>query len=186
MKKSLSVLCGISVAALLCCTPAFADTFNFSFTGSGYTGSGAFVANPNGTPGQYLIQSVTGTTNGLNITGIIPPGGYPPVGDIPNDNILVFPVTFNGALTPAGFSYAVAGGTDFNIYAFDGVYSIVTGAALDTFDLASFSLTDATTGQPIVDVGGTPVAATPEPSSLAMLATGAMGIAGVLRKRIAV
>ncbi len=200
MKRRLLTLCGMSVAALLLCPAAFADNFTFNFSGSGFTGSGTFTASATATPGQYLIDSISGTTNSAAITGLLGTFSFPPIGDLANDNDLYNPLFEGGALDLHGLSYQTgtgAGITDYNIYYLAGVpsgtYDLLTSADppsdgdpnnYPTFTLKSFSITDTTTGVPIVTPPGT--TATPEPGSLALLATGVLGIAGVVRRKFAV
>jgi len=203
MKRCLLALCGISVAALLSCPAAYADNFSFNFSGSGFTGSGTFTAATTGTPGQYLISDISGTTNSVAISGLLSSFSFPPIGDLANDNNLYYPLFEGGALDAYGFSYQTGTGsniTDYNIYYIAGVpngtYDLISSADppsdgnpndYPTYALGSFSITDTTTGTPIVTGPGTPgVAATPEPGSLALLATGVLGIAGVVRRRFAV
>lgn len=199
MKRCLLTLCGISVAALLSCPAAFADNFAFNFSGSGFTGSGTFTAAATGTSGQYLMSGISGTTNSVAITGLLSTFTFPPIGDLANDNDLYNPLFEGGALDAFGFSYQTgtgAGITDYNIYYLAGVptgtYDLLTSADpptdgnpndYPTFALDSFSITDTTTGTPIVTP---PTTSTPEPGSLALLATGVFGIAGVVRRKLAV
>jgi hypothetical protein len=54
-------LWGISTAALLCCSAAHGDTFSFTFSGSGFNGTGSFTATPASSPtvpGQYVITGM--------------------------------------------------------------------------------------------------------------------------------
>jgi hypothetical protein len=187
----------MSVAALLLCPEAFADTFNFNYSGVGtigstttnFTGSGSFTATLTGTAGQYLINSVTGTANGVAIAGLLAPGIYPSTtsGSEPNDNLLFFPLASGGALDLNGFSFNTTDGTDYNIFYFDPGYGLVTDPSFDGTDALAFSLTDATTGTTVVGTpGGPTAAAAPEPGSLALLATGVFGLAGVVRRKLAV
>ncbi|HEV2577893.1 MAG TPA: PEP-CTERM sorting domain-containing protein [Acidobacteriaceae bacterium] len=184
----------MSVAALLLCPAAFADTFNFTYSGMGtigstptnFTGSGTFTATSTGTTGEYLINSVSGTANGVAIAGLLAPGIYPSAssGNPPNDNFIFFPLASGGALDLNGFSFDTADGTDYNIYYFDPGYGLVTDPNFDGTDSLTFTLTDDTTGTTVVGApGGSTAAATPEPGSLALLATGVFGIAGVVRRR---
>lgn len=203
MKRRLLTLCGMSVAALLLCPAAFADNFTFNFSGAGFTGSGTFAASATSTPGQYLISSISGTTNSVAITGLLSTFSFPPIGDLANDNDLYSPLLDGGALDAYGLSYQTGTGadiTDYNIYYIAGVpsgtYNLLTTADppsdgnpndYPTFTLDSFSITDTTTGTPIVSPPGTPgTTATPEPGSLALLATGLVGIGGVVRRKFAV
>ena len=181
MKRRLLTLSGITLAAMLFTPAAFADTFTFNFSGSGFTATGTFTASATGTPGKFLINSVTGTLNGTAIQGILAPGIYPPTlsGDFPNDNLLYDPLVAGGALDSNGFSFNLTNGTDFNIFYFAGNYDLVTGPGLNGFQLNSFSITNSTTGVPLVS-------GIPEPSSFLLLATGVLGMAGAIRRRFAV
>lgn len=202
MKRSSLVLCGISVAVLLLGPAAFADTFTFNYSGTGtigstttnFSGSGTLTASPTGTAGEYLINSITGTANGAAITGLL--SDYPSAasGNTPGDNFLFWPLNNGGALDNNGFSFAT-GSTDYNIYYYSSTdtqgYGLVTGAdAVDGTPNLVFDLTDTTTGTTVVTStgGGSTgsVSAVPEPGSLALLATGVLGIAGVVRRRFAV
>jgi len=188
MKRCLLALCGISVAALLSCPAAFADTFNFSFSGSGFMGSGTFTATETSpTSGQYLITNVTGTTNGVTISGLLAPGVYPgpTSGDPANDNLLFVPLVNGGALDINGFSWATADGTDWNLYYYDPGYGLVTDANFDSYDYLSLTVTDTTTGVTLVGAP-TAVAPTPEPGSLVMLGTAVLGMAAMVRRRFVI
>ncbi len=199
-------LWGMCLAALLCCSAASADTFSFSYSGSGtttisgaysFTGAGMFTATEIGTSGKYLINSMTGTANGVPITGLLGTFSFPPIGDLANDNDLYFPLLNNGALDTNGFSFQTgtgAGVTDYNIYYLSGVpagtYDLISSTYppqdnnpndYPTFTLDSFSIVDTTTGTPITTP---PTNATPEPGSLVLLATGVLCMAGTMRRRL--
>ena len=201
MKRCLLTLCGMSVAALLLCPAAFADTFNFTYSGLGtigststnFTGSGTFTATSTGTSGEFLINNVSGVANegsgNVAIAGLLAPGVYPSAasGNPPNDNFIFFPLASGGALDLNGFSFDTTDGTDYNIFYFDPGYGLVTDPNFDGTDSLSFTLTDATTGTTVVgSPTGPTTTATPEPGSLALLATGVFGIAGVIRRKLAV
>lgn len=189
-------LWGISLAALLCCSAAKADSFSFNFSGSGFTGSGTFTASATTTPGQYLISDISGTTNGVAITGLLGTFSFPPIGDLANDNDLYFPLFEGGALDNDGLSFKTgtgAGTTDYNIYYLSGVpagtYDLISSADpptdgnpndYPTYMLDTFSIIDTTTGTPITTP---PTSATPEPGSLVLLATGVLCMAGTMRRR---
>jgi hypothetical protein len=140
------------------------DVVDFSFSGSGQSGSGVFTTAP-GVGGVYLVTGVTGTTDGSSIVSLFAPGTYPFVlGG--GDNDLFYPAAINFPNTLAayldifGLSYALADGQDINLYFGEGetgdpqVYDLITG-----------------------------LSSTPEPSSLLLLATGVLGLAGIVRVR---
>ncbi len=92
-------------------------------------------------------------------------------------------VTDYGQITAVGFF------SD-NTVVYSGA-AIVTGFS-DPFPLSPDGIFDITLGEHVVGtltISGspavTPVAATPEPSSLALLGTGLLGVVGVMRKRFA-
>lgn len=165
-------------AILIAALPARADTiqsFAWSYSGSGVSGSGTLDASYPGSGVTYTLTSISGTANGLNIVG---PSSY----DSP-DQLLFSPSPPNIALDTLGISFSVVGGQSFNIYEDDGLYSPGapygcggvycllgpgTVGAGDPFVTVTFSLTP-----------------TPLPAALPLFATGlgAMGLFGWRRKR---
>ena len=184
MKKLFLTLSCAALFGALGVRTASADTFAFTLAGID-NGSGTFTATATGVTNQYLITNMNGTINGLSVTSLLPVGTYP--GTVaPNDNLLYFPATIvSGGGSPAsyfdlnGVSFTLTGGGDYNLYFgedFQGdpfVYNLTYGPGGDSDDfLDSFTLTDLS-------------APTPEPASLLLFGTGAMGLVGVMRRRLA-
>ena len=173
----------VSAAALLSVgIMARADTFNLSFGSSSsvFTGSGILTTGAAEAPGEYLITSVTGTAettaNGpdLVIRSILAPGVFPTPtngGTFPaNDNTL-FVTNGLGNLSQDGLSFILGNGAQINLYD-DG--------------LGDDALLERTNGSDVYEdatITITAVASTPEPASVALLGTGMLGVAGIVKRR---
>jgi hypothetical protein len=117
--KGLSIALFSLMLAALTSTCAYADsTFDFTFSGGAVSASGQFTAIPTGV-GTYLITGVSGTTNGVTITGILPPKNF-----AGNDNVLEEP---GPVLNSFGVSYSLANGEEINLY----IYQNIDNATID-------------------------------------------------------
>lgn len=168
MKMRSAFLTGLVFSAM-CGANAFADTmFNFSFAGAEFSGSGVFTTVSQSTPGEYLITGVTGTTNGKTITGVEPA----PSTNFNNDNLLFYPGT--SAFDLYGVTYALSTGAEVNLFhqgSTDKEYLLRPNGNSFLLDTAQITVTPA-------------ASAVPEPESLLLLGTGALGMVGVLRRRL--
>jgi hypothetical protein len=125
---------------------------------------------------------VTGTTAGQAITGILAPGTFP-VGtfQVPNDNLLYFPPSFgfgNTYFDAAGLSYQLADGRSVSLSFSDSVF-IGTTVILNGMPQ---SIGDSQTSLFSITSSASPV---PEPSTLTLLGTGVLGMAGIIRRKFA-
>jgi hypothetical protein len=148
--------------------------FNFNLTGSVVTASGTFTAASTGTAGEYLITGVTGVIDGFTITGLDAVGTYD-VSSLPdNDNMLFYPAGSAGFFDDGGLSFQ-ANGVDYNIFS-----AAAAGASYQMIDGPNGNLLEAN----LTNVQISPTSLAPEPSSLVLLGTGALGLVGAVRRRI--
>src|ERR1035437_8019279 len=68
--KRITVILFILAFALATTGLAMADTFTFSYSGNGQTGSG-FLTGPPEVPGQWSITGASGTIDTFTITGVL-------------------------------------------------------------------------------------------------------------------
>ncbi len=166
MKKLAILLSGLALAALPC-SSALASDLTFSFAGTDFSANGDFTYVPTATANQYLITAFAGTADILGtaetITGVAPINGF-----AGNDNIVYIPPTF-GLFDFNGAAFFTTGDYAVNLFTDGGTPFELLGVASN----GQFLVTDSV-----------PVNVTPEPGSLALLGTGALGVVGVLRRKL--
>jgi hypothetical protein len=197
MRKSLWIISVLLLLAAIGVPNAKADTFAFTVTGLIGGTLNISTAAPGGL-GTYLGNGITGTFDGLAVTGLIAPGGFSG-----NDNLLTAAAPYVDIL---GVAFATSDGTDWNLSAgplfgsgpiTDGIFYSAGGSASPTCPpgpgvtgcavVANFSAS--ITSASIIPLGGgiiivTPIAA-PEPPSILLLCAGLLGLLVIGRSKFA-
>lgn len=173
--KKLAILLSLALAALPC-TSALASNLTFSFSGTTFSGSGDLTYTNTGTADRYLLTAGTGSISYNGITyalALLPPNTF-----AANDNLFFThsntPFDFGGI----GFSLVNSSNLNLNLY------------NVPPDDTTPYELLGANRGPQIAtemsdfNITLLPNTVTPEPGSLALLGTGALGACGVLRRKL--
>ncbi len=173
MRLSHSLLAFVGLSLIVLPAHASPVTFDFTISGSGYTGSGTLtgVADPSD-PTAYDLTSGSGTLNGTAITF-----NYMPGVDIDNPGYdATAGAKFDNVLYPSGAALLDSYGLDFTYgsyivvpFYFNGAYQLYDTSQPFYADVSDISFT------------ATP---TPEPSGIVLVGTGLAGAAIFLRRRL--
>jgi hypothetical protein len=177
MKRLSIALAALALATLTHTSKA--DTFNFTFTGPSFGGSGTITATEEGKTNVYDIKSITGTTDGQTISGLLSVGTFDN-----NDNKLYDPGNFFGTLNfdNEGVSYTIGTGANLSeVNLGEGGFLDLQiigdlnppGRGSDHIEAIDFDVERADPTSPV-----------PEPGTLALLGTGMLSAAGAIRRRL--
>jgi PEP-CTERM motif len=162
MHLRLLVICGL----LLLCPLAHGSSIVLESSGSGLYQYELIL-----TPGSSIDNSQTITLTGLSgVTGVVLP---------------------NPVLSPSFFAFFTS--TSVTVYEFGPPFSVsgdftdflVLGSTSPSSGEVAYTINSSPTSSSGMVVGPVPVNATPEPSSFALLCTGLLGLAGVVKRRFA-
>ena len=184
-------LCSIvtlsSLAALLTIA-AHADTFKFHASGDGIQSSGTLVAVADSTnPGTYDIQSISGTFNGVAITGLLPCPAFDQANPCDNANPRQF--SFDNLLSvSSGQPYLDYDGIGFSVgtsgYQGNFFFDNQPFPSLAPRLLGNYAFFDSNNASQLLDTFTISDASVPEPGSLILFGSGVLGLAGTIRRRI--
>jgi PEP-CTERM motif len=185
------ILLCVSISAGLASGAHAQSGYSYSFSGPGISGSGDVFLNSTSDSIEYSVASMTGQVNGITIVGVLPVDTY-------NNNDNLF---FNDSdyLDGNGVAFSLTTGanvdiyydTDDNNYYFqgDGDFQVNGGTPPqpDSAEFRSFlQPLGSPQNDPAIELDSftfAPLGPTPEPSSIIMLGTGLLGVAGVMRRQ---
>ena len=181
MRQILSGLC--LLVALATGVAAHADaSYSYSYFGAGVSGSGDFTLTGTATDGVYEVTSMDGQVNGTNIAGLLPVDSYKD-----NDNLFYDSDTY---LDGSGVSFLLDNAANVNIYYSNGDWflqgdgNFVLDGGGDGPVLTPSTLGPTTLVLTSFTFAPEAITTTPEPSSIALLGTGVLGAAGMMRRRL--
>ncbi len=182
-------LLGASLASLAA-LPALADTtsqISFAGTDTYCSATGSSTCTAGAINFTYMYPVAPGTATGIfssfvgstpafnNFNYLSTAAPFTLLTDTYNGSTLTFTITSDNYTTMSGLE--VTG---------SGFYTLANGSTSTEIDGGNFDLTtQGATGSTVTFSDTNTVAATPEPSSIALLGTGMLGLAGIVKRRFA-